>query len=135
MKKIILLTSIVIFGSTLFAEIAPKHYKKMQVNASEQLQIKILSVVKQPCGGCEKREVTVKAIVLKAMSSKSRLKAKQVIYIRYIHFVPNKKNWVGPRSIPILQKNQIYPAFLQLNKKSNYYSPAARGATFEPMIH
>lgn len=71
------------------------------------------------------KNVTLGARVLRVGRSKSGVSKDDNITIKYeVSTVP----FPGPRPVPILRKNQVYPAFLKINGRS--YEPAAYGESF-----
>jgi len=117
----------------LFAAIEPKYYRREQDAAPEYLTIKVLRVNKDFNFLARSRQIEVTAEVTGVYRSASGLQPGDKIRIRYTHFRPGQ-GWVGPRPIPILEKKRTYPAFLTKDTQHNGYLPAARGASFEPLI-
>lgn len=131
--KLVLLLAV--FGPLLSprAEIAPRYYTEMQETAPEHLEIQVTKVNRglRVFGG--NQPVTVTAVVREVRQSQTGLQVGQTIRIQYTHFKPNRR-WVGPRPIPLLEKGRTYPAFLSWSDDEQVYRPAARGASFEPLI-
>ena len=71
------------------------------------------------------KEVTIQAQIVRVGRSLSGLERGDAITVKYeVSTVP----FPGPRPVPILRKNEVYPAFL--NKSGNSYVPAAFGESF-----
>ncbi len=130
---LLLLTLLVLPLAVLTGEIAPLEYRSMQLNAPEQLQLSIAHVSKRwrPFSGGT--AITVKAEVIGVVSSETNLVEGDSITISYVH-QKLKKGWAGPRPIPILDKKSETTAFLVYDEDAGLYVPAARGASFEPLI-
>ncbi|GEM_PF-2028261 len=79
------------------------------------------------------REVKAKAEVIVVVRSESNLSVGDRITIKYTHD-KLRKNWVGPRPIPMLKKHTETDAFLTFDTDRNWYVPSARGASFDPLI-
>lgn len=133
MKQKILLLILLLCAGTLAAEIAPSEYRLMQLRAPEHLQVKVLSVSKSYNLFSGNTKVSAKAEVIMVIKSKSNLSVGDRITIKYTHDKP-RKNWAGPRSIPMLKKHTETDAFLAFDTKLNCYVPSARGASFDPLI-
>ena len=76
----------------------------------------------------------MQAKIVKVYNSRSNLSVGVSITITYQHFKNPTRGWTGPRAIPILKKKEITEAFLAFDRETNTYVPAARGASFEPLI-
>jgi hypothetical protein len=111
----------------LFAELPPDAYRKMQDNAPEYLEIQIFKVNKK------NDLITVDARIDKVFRTECSLKPGVAITIKYEH-IRSKLFIPGPRPIPILKKGKTYPAFLKKEKGKDFFSPAARGASFDPLV-
>ena len=133
MKQKILLLILLLCTGTLVAEIAPHEYRIMQLGSPEHLQVKVLSVSKSYNLFSGNTKVKANAEVILVTRSDSNLSVGDRITIKYTH---NKlrKNWTGPRPIPILKKKTETDAFLAFDTDQNCYVPSARGASFEPLI-
>lgn len=114
------------------AEIAPKYYAQSQKSAPEALTIVVESVDASICwfNACDARDVTVKAKVTAVERSASKVQIGQTLTIEYRNV--NMKGRAGPRPIRVLEQGATYPAFLRQDGK--VYRPAARGASFQPLI-
>lgn len=132
MKHLLVLLLLLTVG-TLSAEIAPEQYREMQLNAPEYVEIKVLSVSKSYNLFSGNTKVKANAEVRTVIRSESNLTVGDRITIRYTHDKP-RKFWAGPRSIPILKKKEETTAFLAFDTETLVYVPAARGASFEPLI-
>ncbi len=133
MKHTVLLLVLLLGMGTLGAEIAPHEYRLMQQGSPEQIQIKVLSVSKAYKLFSGSTHVTVKAEVQQVARSESKLSVGDRITIKYTHYKP-RKNWAGPRPIPLLKKHTETDAFLAFDTEQNWYVPSARGASFDPLI-
>ena len=127
-----LLSIIILSSFCINAEIEPKYYIEWQQQASENIEIRVTKASKGFAPFMSNVGITVKAEVLAVKKSDSGLKVGDSILITYDHFRP-KKDWVGPRPIPILKKGSSYPAYLHKSKEADEYLPAARGYSFETL--
>jgi hypothetical protein len=115
--------------SNVRAELPPGSYDKLRSEAQDAIIIEVESVTaKELKSGWT--EVILKARVLAVERSKSALKRGSMITIRYQSRDPNKVKFVGPRPVPILEKGEIYPAFLNGNEGMRVFEPAAFGLSF-----
>jgi hypothetical protein len=119
-----------LISSSRAADLPPSWYKNLQDFAPEALTIQVQSVTTKPIKQVWGQQiyVTVMARVEQAERTRDGLKPGQVIQIRYLHNRYTKPQ-NGARELPILQRNQKYPAFLEPDKK--HYVPAAGGYSFE----
>ena len=131
MKKFSLLPALMLLATGLYAELPPRAYEDMRNNSPEYLEIKVLKVSKGLCIACTRQSVEVEAEVLKTVRSAAGLKPGDGILVKYSHYRPRRR-WAGPRSVPILKKGTICPAFLRQSADGKYFEPAAGGASFEP---
>ncbi|HEY1188048.1 MAG TPA: hypothetical protein VGE74_10350 [Gemmata sp.] len=99
----------------------PGTYDKLRAGAEEAVTIQVVTVVSGANG-----DVGVQAKVLGVERSKSGLKKGDTVSIKYT--VP-AKGTVGPTPVPVLEKDEVYPAFL--NKKGDEFAPAAYGSSFK----
>ena len=129
MKKILLFISI-LFTLNLHAELPPYIYKNYQKNAPEALTIEVKKVETSLLSLSEK-SVTITAKVIRVKRSKSKLTRGNTITILYNSTFWKPSGWVGPSSLPVLEKKQTYTAFLRKGEKNNYYFPAAKGKSFK----
>lgn len=122
------------------AEIEPKYYRDWQMKAPEALTIVPVSVRPVVTTGRPRSgegllihtSVEAEAIVESVTRSASGLKPGDSIRIEY-KSTRAEPPAAGPRPIPVLKRGQSYPAFL-LGVSKGLYAPAARGASFEPLI-
>lgn len=120
------------------AEIDPRYYRQWQDRASEALVVRIDSV--RTSVGSESRgggtlvhtRIEAAATVQSVTRSLTKLKPGDRIRIQYVNTRANAE-MVGPRPIPVIKAGQSYPAFL-FGISPGVYGPAARGASFEPLI-
>ncbi|MFO0812511.1 MAG: hypothetical protein U0796_04800 [Gemmatales bacterium] len=83
----------------------------------------VLNVSVRPNG--TEREVTVQARIVRVGRTLSGLDKGDTITVKYAYStVP----FPGPRPVPLLRKNEVYPAFLRAS--GNHYEPAAYGESF-----
>lgn len=119
---------ILIIASTTaaFGELPPSAYKRMQDEAPEHLQIKVLSVkTREMRDGVE---VFAEAKVTAVIRSASDLKIGDAIRIEYFH---STRRAPGPSPVPILVQDQSCQAFLRrYSKPGKSYSSAAGGRSF-----
>lgn len=128
----------------LRAELPPYVYVEMQEKADEFLKIEVLDASKEPVdkqsaltpfelkSKTQVFRIRVSANVLEVERSKSDLKDGDVISITYLRTErPAGTGWVGPSEIPILKKGEVTDAYLGKDPKSDSYSPAARGRSFQ----
>ena len=105
------------------AELAPPAYLALQAKAPEVIEIHVDKVKR---GLWISPGEVVTATVKKVSKTASKLKVGDVIKIRYRHV---KLKGAGPSPIPLLTKNETYPAWLRKNE-GGHYEPAARGYSF-----
>lgn len=135
MKRMAVLVWLVAFCVIpLAAEIAPEEYRKMQSGAPDHVEISVERVKVRWILFTRTWNVTVQAKIVKVYNSRSNLSVGDSITITYQHFKNPTRGWTGPRAIPILKKKEITEAFLAFDRETNTYVPAARGASFEPLI-
>ena len=119
---------VLIIASTTaaFGELPPSAYKRMQDEAPEHLQIKVLSVKTREMR--DEIEVFAEAIVTAVIRSTSELKVGDAIRIEYFH---STRRAPGPSPVPILVQDQSYQAFLECySKRDKTYNSAAGGRSF-----
>lgn len=115
----------IVFADFARAELPPEVYNNMRADAPEALIIQVTDVKQMPqAGGIV---VEIKARVLSVEKSGANVNVGDTITIRYTRMATGI-GFVGPRPIPILKKEQVYPAFL--SKQENHFTPAARGGSF-----
>jgi hypothetical protein len=122
------------------AEIEPKYYRQWQDRAPEALVIRVTAV--RPIVTTQRRpdaenmlihtRVEAEAVVEKIERTATGLKPGDTIRLQYVS-TRSEPPIVGPRPIPVVKRGETYPAFL-LPVSQGLYSPAARGASFEPLI-
>ena len=133
-KRMLVVVALVLLSTAiLFAEIAPEEYEKMKRGASEQLELRIDSVRRTWGLFSRTTYVKAKATVTAVHQSLTRLSIGDSITITYEIYKPPRSGWVGPRHIPLLQKGEETPAYLDYDQESKTYIPSARGASFEPL--
>ena len=131
-KRMLVVVALVLLSTAiLFAEIAPEEYEKMKRGASEQLELRIDSVRRTWGLFSRTTYVKAKATVTAVHQSLTRLSIGDSITITYEIYKPPRSGWVGPRPIPLLQKGEETPAYLDYEKKKKKNIPSARGASFE----
>lgn len=130
-----LLAATVLVGASARAEIAPDEYAKMQRAAPEGLRIRVDEVETSTCWFwlCSSQDVTVEASVLEVLRSAAGLRAGDRIVVKYVHR-PLRDDESGPRAIPILEEDDVVPAWLAKAEGASHFVPAARGASFEGEI-
>ena len=134
MKRLVLILVMVFVGmGVISAEIAPWEYRRMQENAADQVVISVLRVSTRRPLFSRNTSVTVQVEIVEVISSYSRLSVGDRITISYTHEKP-RRGWAGPRPIPLVQRGEITYAFIEFDSEDNVYVPAARGASFEPLI-
>jgi hypothetical protein len=114
-----------------FAELSPSYYKKLQQEAPESLVITVLSINMVETSEPQRKKiaVSVEAQVEKVERSNSDLKRGSTIHISYVHY-RHELPPPGASEVPILNKGQVYPAYLTKNKNEDVYAPAAGGFSF-----
>jgi hypothetical protein len=115
------------------AELPPQAYQRWQREAPEALVIEVVDV-QVGAATAERPDdlgVTVRARVIEAERSASRLAPGALIRIEYATRRPGGPAIVGPSSVPILSRGARYPAFLARKDKGDAYVPAAGGRSFE----
>ena len=133
MLKSLLFILLILQSYSLVAVLPPQILKKSAISSSEIIKIKVKNVELK-----SKTEyvtiIKVKAKVLEVKRSKSDLKKGDLIIIEYGRR-KLKKGMVGPKSNPILYKNQITAAFLYKNIKKNTYHIGARSNSFNNHLY
>lgn len=112
------------FSTLAHAEPPPGTYDRLRTSAEEAVTIQVTSV--KETADEKANEVIVEAKVLGVERSKSGLKKGDAVTITYS--IP-KVLKPGPTLVPILDKESVYPAFL--NKQGKVFSPAAAGSSFQ----
>lgn len=133
-KMISMLLACILGMASLGAEIAPEEYRNMQLSAPESVDVEVVRGKTGRVLFSRTVSVTVSAEIVAVERSRTNLSIGDRITITYEHYKNPKKGWAGPRSIPILKKRDITPAFLRFDKEANVYVPAARGASFDALI-
>jgi hypothetical protein len=141
MKRALLLAAaLVATTASARAEIDPKYYRQWQERATEALVVRVTAVrtstskEKHASGGFTlvHTRVEAEAQVEKVERTGTGLKQGDTIRIQYVSTQPDRPI-PGPRPIPVLKRGESYPAFL-LAVSKGVYAPAAKGASFEPLI-
>lgn len=125
-RRVLLLLSC---GALLWAELPQQAYRKMQLEAKEDLEIEVNEVLAPPTGGSGL--VSIHATVTKVNRTATGLRQGKPLRIYYRQDPP--KNQPGPAAMPILEKGKRYPAFLTRNARDQY-EPAALGKSFSPLF-
>jgi hypothetical protein len=122
------------------AEIEPRYYREWQDKAPEALTLRIGAV--RPAVTSERHRsgdglvvhtrVEAEATVETVERSASGLKPGDAIRIQYTT-TRAEPPMPGPRPLPVLKRGETVPAFL-LGVSKGLYAPAAKGASFEPLI-
>ena len=131
MKKYTLLLIYMLFTMNLSAELPPYVYENLKKNSPEVLKIKVIKVTSSPKIINNSKDITIQAKVLNVKTSQSGLKAGDMITIIYNKVTNRPKGWVGPSSLPILERSEVYKAFVEKASEASYYVPSARGKSFE----
>jgi len=122
-QRLIALCCCFVLPALAYAELPPGTYDQLRREAEEAVMIQVTSVRVER--NADYKNVTLGARVLRVGRSKSGLAKDDNITIKYeVSMVP----FPGPRPVPILNKNQTYPAFLRSN--GGLYEPAAYGMSF-----
>jgi hypothetical protein len=125
---------LLVTAAVSLGELPPYVYKEQQEKADEALVVKVQSVetvdTKQPDE--TQTAVTVLARVEKVERTKFGLTEGDKIRILYTRR-DRKQPMPGPSELPILSKDQTYPAFLNEDGKNKDYVPAAGGRSFDRM--
>ena len=130
MKKYLLLLIYILFTINVYAELPPYVYENLKKNSPEVLKIKVRDINSSNVTNNTK-ETSVKAQILNVRTSSSGLKEGDMITIVYGVAIKRHPGWVGPSPIPLLERGKVYHAFLRKDCEYNYYTPAARGESFE----
>jgi len=117
--------------SALFAELPPYVYDNLKQAAAEEIVMEVKKV-RTSFFAIGKKEVTLEIKVVSVQKSKSGLKAGDLLTVFYLHEM-RPLGMVGPSTLPLLDKNKIYHAYLTFDDVSKRYVPAARGQSFEPL--
>jgi hypothetical protein len=134
MKYLFTIFFLFIVGTfTVSAEIAPVEYQRMQVSAPEQLEIAVLRSTTRRFLFSRNTEVTLNVEIVSVVESATGLSTGDRITVTYTN-TKNPRNWAGPRAIPIQKRGTVTSAFLEYDPESQTYIPAARGASFDPLI-
>ena len=140
-RSLMIAFALVALATAARAEIDPKYYREWQERATEALVVRVTSVKssvaseKHSSGGFTlvHTRVEAEARVEKVERTGTGLKQGDTIRIQYVSTRPEPP-MPGPRSIPVLKRGESYPAFL-LPVSKGLYAPAAKGASFEPLIN
>lgn len=119
-------------------DIEPKYYRVWQDRAPEALTVKVLSVrttvttERHRAGVVTQTRVEAQAQVERVDRSATGLKPGDALRINYT--ISRAQPPVeGPRELPLLKGGASTPVFL-LAISRGVYGPAAKGASFEPLI-
>jgi hypothetical protein len=118
-----------ILRPTVQAELPPSAYEEMQQKASDVFRINVLQVMKSATDDPHKAEIRIVADVLKVGRSVAKIRAGELITIRYF-VIERPPGWVGPGEVPIPDERAEVPAFLTSSPESTDYTPAAGAMTF-----
>ena len=133
-RRVIMLFVFLCIAFVLLAEIAPEEYRNMQLGAPDVVDIRVLKVKTSRPLFSRNITVQVNAQVIGVERSLSNLSEGDRITILYEHYKMPKRGWTGPRPIPILRKGEESIAFIRFDQEASAYVPAARGASFDPLI-
>lgn len=122
--RAIALLCLLSLSTTVHAELPPGSYNKLRAEAEEAVIIQVKGVQIALMGG--DKSVTVEGKVLAVERSKNGVKKGDTVIITYTIL---DKPVVGPLPVPLLEKDDVYPAFLNKNDKN--YEPAAYGWSFK----
>jgi hypothetical protein len=126
--KCLVLAALVGLATVGRAELPPGSYDKLKVDADSAATILVNSV--KTAQANDGKNVTIEAKVLGVERSKSGLKKGEFITITYFVRDPGKP-FAGPRPIPLLEKDTVYPAFLVPGSNQRTFEPAAHGESFK----
>jgi hypothetical protein len=90
----------------------------------------VLRVDVQPTAKKETNEITILAEVLKVGRSKSKVKATDMITLKYA-VTTHQPGWVGPGEVPVLKDDAETVAYLAPSGAVQEYSPAAGAMSFD----
>jgi len=130
MRRLFACLSLLVFTSSVFAELPPSAYEKMQSASTEVFRVKVLRVVVTPGDAPDIQDVTMLAQVLKVGRSKAKVKPDDLITIKY-HVTTHPAGWVGPGEVPILKEDAETVAYLQPVAGTEEYAPAAGAMSFD----
>ncbi|MFY8216188.1 MAG: hypothetical protein ACOVMP_06260 [Chthoniobacterales bacterium] len=133
MKSVRLLVIFVCFlgalPSSLVAELPPSAYEQMQKAATDVFRISVLQVLKFETEDPHKTEIRVVADVVKVGRATTKIRAGEIITIRYI-VTEHPPMWAGPGEVPVPEQGAEVPAFLTRSGDTTDYTPAAGAMTF-----
>ncbi len=112
------------------AELPPSAYEKMQSEATEVFKVKVLRVDETSAGDSSTHDVTMLAQVLKVGRSRAKVKADDLITIKY-RVTTHPAGWVGPGEVPVLKQDAETVAYLKPVTGSPEYAPAAGTMSFD----
>lgn len=123
---------LLLFVVSLKGELPPSAYRDLQAQAPEDLEIEVLKVSGKTTreNRYEATQFVVKAQVTAVHRTASGLTRGRTIEIRYerrSYFEPI----AGPSEVAALSEHAKVPAFLSRSSDGDYYTPAARGYSFE----
>ena len=133
--KVYVMTAVLLLvsGGYVFGELSPLVYQQMQQDAQEYYIIRITRVRTPFRLFSRDKPVIASAAVQQVIRSQRSAVPGEIIEIRYESYAP-PRGWVGPRPVPILNRGSSYHAFLSWSEANGYFTPAARGASFDPPI-
>lgn len=131
LKLILLVALLAIFSTISVAELPPYVYQERQEKAPESLSVRVQSVKTRETDEPRRKLIDVRIVaqVEQVHRSQTGLKRGDVIHIKYLHS-QYKEPLAGPSEVPILQEEQIYPAYLLKNEQEETFTPAAGGYSF-----
>lgn len=118
------LLAVFAFSGATQAALPPGAYDKLRIAAEEAITIEVSGVKVVHAGNQD--DVTVDAKVIGLERTKNGLHRGDAIIIKYAIATPPIP---GPVPVPVIEKNIVYPAFL--NKKGTDFEPAAYGWSFK----
>ncbi len=102
----------------------------MQSAAPEVLRVKVLRTDVETGEDPAIRDVTVLAQILKVGRSEKKVKADDLITIKY-RLTAHEPGWAGPGEVPLLKDDQETIAYLQPIAGATEFAPAAGVMSFD----